>query len=102
MIRTAVLALGLAGVGLFTAAPAMAQPSSTVSCSPCVLLEETMTGVAALPGQFSANVQELPGKFGDSWNDLVNAPQQTIDNIKSLPQQAVDNVRDLVGGDDDE
>ncbi len=125
MVRTAIFALGLAGVGLFTAAPAMAQggPSSTVSCSPCVLWEDTMENVAALPGQAVEpwlllpgqtvarlaevpsfpqqtidNFRNLPGQAAARLAEVPSFPQRTMDNIRNLPQQAKDNLSDVTGG----
>lgn len=102
MIRTALVALGLAGIGLFTAAPAMADgPTSTVGCSPCVLWEDYMEGVAALPGKTVDNIRALPGQAAAKLAEVPSFPQQTMDNIKNLPQQAVDNIKAVSGGDDE-
>jgi len=102
-IRTAVVAIGLAGIGLFTAAPAMAQggPSSTVSCSPCVLWEDYVDGVTALPGKTVDNIRALPGQAAARLAEVPRFPQQTVDNIKNLPQRAVDNIKAVTGGDDE-
>jgi hypothetical protein len=102
-IRTAVVALGLAGLGLFTAAPATAQdgPTTTVGCSPCVLWEDYMEGVAALPGKTMDNIRALPGQAAAKLAEVPSFPQQTMDNIKNLPQQAVDNIKAVTGGGDE-
>ncbi len=78
MIRT-VIAAGLIGLPLVTAAPALAHsgttstisspgtgsngPTSSVSCSsPCTIVGQTIANYAALPGQTIANYAALPGE----------------------------------------
>jgi hypothetical protein len=110
MIRRVVIAMGLAGVGLFAAAPAMADsPDTTVGCSPCVVLEDTMAGLNAIPGQTIENIWLLPGQAASRLAEVPSFPQQTIDNIRALPgqaaarlaevpsfpQQTMDNIRNL-------
>jgi hypothetical protein len=53
MLRTTIIAGGLLGLGIFTAAPAMAAPPSTVSCSPpaiCPIITTWVNGVATAAG----------------------------------------------------
>jgi hypothetical protein len=126
MIRTAVIASGLAGLGLFAAAPASAQsgtPTTTFSCSPCIILDEflmvpgqtaqnfaavpgqTLNNFAGLPGQAIGNVVGLPGEAagrvaalpGQAIGNITSLPGQAIGNITSLPGHAFDNIADLAG-----
>ena len=89
MKRTIILGAGLVGLGVFTAAPAAAQPSSTVSCSPtpqCTIVGQVIAGnivtqtiqnYAAAPGQTITNYRNLP-------SDTVSGYQQAVkDTIKN-------------------
>ena len=49
MIRTTIIAGGLLGLGIFTAAPAMAGPGMDVSCSPPAICP-SQGGAATTPG----------------------------------------------------
>jgi hypothetical protein len=49
MIRTTIIAGGLLGLGIFTAAPAMAAPPSTVNCSPPAICANA-AATAPVPG----------------------------------------------------
>jgi hypothetical protein len=90
MIRTAVIAFGMGGLALVAAAPASAQPTTTFSCSPCIILEEFLL----IPGQTVGNIAGLPGQ---AVNNVVMLPGQAVGNVTSLPGQAVGNIRDLPG-----
>jgi hypothetical protein len=86
-MRTALtLAGGLAAVGIITAAPASAQPDSTVSCSdPCRITD---------PGYFPTLVNtwlELPGTY-------AGLPGTWAENAASLPERWAENFNDFTGG----
>lgn len=49
MIRTTIIAGGLLGLGVFTAAPAVAAPPSTVNCSPPAICANA-AATAPVPG----------------------------------------------------
>jgi hypothetical protein len=50
MIRTTIIAGGLLGLGIFTAAPAMAQPGMDVSCSPPAICPTQAATTPTTPG----------------------------------------------------
>ena len=66
LMRTTIIAGGLLGLGIFTAAPAMAGPGMAVSCSPpaiCPVITTWQNGLAQA-GSVWANA---PGTVGSVW-----------------------------------
>jgi hypothetical protein len=88
MIRTAIIAGGLFGLGILAAAPAMAAPDSTVSCSPpAICANQAVT--APLPGLLAYYTGTGPGTaIGDFTTAWTTGPATAI----GVWQQA------LVGG----
>ena len=83
MIRTTIIAGGLLGLGIFTAAPAMADPMA-VSCSPpaiCPIIPTWTNGLAQAAGVWAtgpatvANVWATgPATAAKVWHDGVVGP----------------------------
>jgi hypothetical protein len=83
MIRTAIIAGGLLGLGIFTAAPAMAVPGMQVDCSnPCVIvpglvqyytglgspiLDATGKPVPTAAQEFTTAWTQGPGQAVNAW-----------------------------------
>ena len=78
MIRTTIIAGGLLGLGVFTAAPAMAGPMIG-ECSPpaqCSLVDYyTGTGPGTASNQFITAWTTAPQTVGNAWK---NGPQTAI------------------------
>jgi hypothetical protein len=66
MIRTAIIAGGLLGLGIFTAAPAMAGPGMDVSCSPPAICPTQATATPPTPGLITTWQQGL-ANVGQVW-----------------------------------
>ena len=91
MIRTVIVA-GLIALPLVTAAPAVAEPSSTVSCSnPCKLVdvdvEQAIKTWAELPANIAENYAEVPQRMQAGWGSGVDG---AIEGWGTLPQRIVD------------
>jgi hypothetical protein len=105
MIRYTVAAGIIAAAGLAAAAPAMAEPTSTVDCSPCVVdtgnfLEDTVANWNSLPQRTSNGYAALPQTVQQTKTNWENLPGQTASNYsKSLNSfsDAVKNVADRLG-----
>ena len=97
----------ISAVGLVTAAPAVATPDSTVSCSPVILcsvngdVEEFMTSVNDFvtegPKTFVGSIVTGPRTFSDSVNGFVTqGPKTFVGSIVTGPSTFSDSVNDFV------
>jgi len=84
MISATVTTAALLGFGVLTAAPAMADPTSTVSCSPFALCNVAQQGID--------NLSTLPQRTETNWSTL---PQRTVNNYGQVAQQTVGNWSSL-------
>jgi hypothetical protein len=95
MIRASVTAAALLGFGVLTAAPAMADPTSTVSCSPpalCDAAQQAIGNWGTLPQRTATNWSTLPQRAATNWSTL---PQRTANNYGQIGQQTVGNWSNL-------
>jgi hypothetical protein len=78
MIRTTIIAGGLLGLGVFTAAPAMAAPPSTVNCSPPAICANA-AATAPVPGLVTYYTGTGPGTAaGDFTTAWTQGPGQAV------------------------
>jgi hypothetical protein len=94
MIRTTIIAGGLLGLGIFTAAPAMAVPGMDVRCSPpsiCPVITTWQNGLAqagsvwaGAPGQVASVWAGAPGQVASVW---AGAPGQVASVWAGAPAQ---------------
>ena len=70
MIRTTIIAGGLLGLGIFTAAPAMAGPGMDVRCSPPSICS-VWAGAPAQVGKVWAGA---PAQVAKVWHDATVGP----------------------------
>lgn len=76
MIRTTIIAGGLLGLGIFTAAPAMAAPLDCPKTGTCPLLTYYLgTGPSTAAGQFTTAWTTAPGTVATAW---ATAPQTVL------------------------
>ncbi|AEJ95063.1 hypothetical protein SEA_YOKURT_74 [Mycobacterium phage Yokurt] len=78
----------ISSAGLSLAAPAAAQPSSSVSCSPCVqqqdFIKETVDKWNKFPGELHDKWVKFPGELADKWNKF---PSELADKWKNFPNE---------------
>jgi hypothetical protein len=93
MIRATVTAAALLGFGVLTAAPAMADPTSTVSCSPpalCDVAQQAIDGWSTLPQRTATNWGTLPQRTVNNYGQVA---QQTVGNLSNLPSQTAQQIQ---------
>ena len=99
MIRTTIIAGGLLGLGILGAAPAMAAPNSTVSCSPPAICP-AQASTAPVPGIVQYYTGNGPGTAkGDLITALTTGPATAVGVLVTGPATAVGVWKKaLVGG----
>ncbi|AOT24810.1 hypothetical protein PBI_ISIPHIWO_72 [Mycobacterium phage Isiphiwo] len=74
--------------GLSMASPAAAQPSSSVSCSPCVqqqdFIKETVDRWNKFPGELADKWNKFPKELADKWNSF---PKELADKWNKFPNE---------------
>jgi hypothetical protein len=83
MKRTLIVAgsLGFVGLGLVTAAPASAAPSTDVGCAPRILCT-----IRDTPGNFVAGIATTPERFVTG---IATTPQRFVSGIAGTPERFV-------------
>jgi hypothetical protein len=106
MKRTLIVAgsLGFVGLGLVTAAPASAAPSTDVGCAPRVLctIRDTpgnfVAGIATTPQRFVTGIVTTPDRFlngrdpADPTDGLLGTPTRFVSGIVGTPERFVTGI----------